>query len=410
MRLPMGSVRFARAALLLTVALVAVPGLAFGFQEPSTMFGTGQGCSYCHPGGGYWNESVTGDCYDCHADVSTNGLPGYEEQNFYGPHGGYITTTRKCRTCHDVHQSWDTGVLLLRDETVHDNCLCCHDGTGGYGVYGAVLARTTQLPGGGHGYDETAEVPGGNPATGGASTRDFNGTGNTLTCTDCHAVHGSDTVVAFRGDRRRVRNAHPIITSDRLLKRLPTGASTPVDDYGSDWCLACHGGRAAISPLHNHPVDSAESSSSPTWVPYNYSWVPVLASDDPTAVTVRAPMGGITSAFNIHGWPLASTGAGNRAFLMPYPRTAEQQGHAPICQQCHEDTRSVGTLVGDGSTADAAPAAITQADGIYWDGLAWQTDPNDNPLFQNFPHETQNQYMLVEANDDLCLNCHPMGD
>jgi predicted CXXCH cytochrome family protein len=30
----------------------------------------------------------------------------------------------------------------------------------------------------------------------------------------------------------------------------------------------------------------------------------------------------------------------------------------------------------------------------------------DNPRFQNFPHETENPQLLVETDDDLCLNCH----
>ena len=44
-----------------------------------------------------------------------------------------------------------------------------------------------------------------------------------------------------------------------------------------------------------------------------------------------------------------------------------------------------------------------------WNGTAWETAPPGtvNPTFQNFPHETENPNMLVETNDDLCLNCHP---
>jgi hypothetical protein len=90
---------------------------------------------------------------------------------------------------------------------------------------------------------------------------------------------------------------------------------------------------------------------------------------------------------------------------MPYPRTEDQSGHAPICQQCHEDSRSIGTLeelspgVYGGDAADAI-IAINSADGFV---------SSDNPRFQNFPHETLNNRMLVENDDDLCLNCHPMS-
>jgi hypothetical protein len=97
---------------------------------------------------------------------------------------------------------------------------------------------------------------------------------------------------------------------------------------------------------------------------------------------------------------------------MPYPRTDEQQGRGPICQQCHEDSRSnVGQLVGDGSIGDAAPAE-SDPDAVWWDSTAstWTADgAYDNPRFQNFPHETENRRMLVEEYDDLCLNCHPVS-
>ena len=66
----------------------------------------------------------------------------------------------------------------------------------------------------------------------------------------------------------------------------------------------------------------------------------------------------------------------------------------PICQQCHEDSRFVGNMAG--AEASAAPLVP----GL--DGSA----VNANPRFQNFPHETQNEHLLVETGDDLCLNCH----
>jgi hypothetical protein len=102
--------------------------------------------------------------------------------------------------------------------------------------------------------------------------------------------------------------------------------------------------------------------------------------------------------------------AGNRGFLMPWPRTLQQDGHLPICQQCHEDSREVGDLAADGS-GTAAPFTGAYGDGLEWDDVSktWVDAVGANPLFQNFPHETLNSRMLVEENDDLCLNCHPMA-
>ncbi len=98
---------------------------------------------------------------------------------------------------------------------------------------------------------------------------------------------------------------------------------------------------------------------------------------------------------------------------MPWPRTTGeggQSGHLPICQQCHEDSREANDLAADGS-GTAAPFTTEYADGVVWNGSAWvpATPGTANPLFQNFPHETENNRMLVEENDDLCLNCHPMS-
>ena len=59
---------------------------------------------------------------------------------------------------------------------------------------------------------------------------------------------------------------------------------------------------------------------------------------------------------------------------------------------------------------DALPAEVWDADGVYWSGTTWTAGwEYDNPPFQNFPHETMNERMLVETDDDLCTNCHPVS-
>ena len=90
---------------------------------------------------------------------------------------------------------------------------------------------------------------------------------------------------------------------------------------------------------------------------------------------------------------------------MPYPRTPQQAGHAPICQQCHEDARDPGTLSADGTTGDAAGiggplGGVRNVDGV---------DLTANPRFAGFPHETTNANMTIETGDALCLNCHPVS-
>lgn len=383
---------------------------ALAFNEPNTFPGypNPAGCLDCH----FTYQNYITDCVSCHGAGGAGDAdqaPGFEFYEPYGPHGGYATATRKCQTCHTTHDAPDGGVLLLPAATIYGTCSTCHDGTGGWGVYGTLTARSVPV-GGGHSYDQASEVPGGDALTGGPSTATtFSGASGALTCTDCHSPHGNDVVNPFIGDRARMRQSVPSYSSSKILRKSPTGAPAPVSDYGSDWCLTCHQGRdSGLATVHNHPVETVASAAPLT--AFTYANVARLVSDDPTGVTEYGAMGGITTRGSNHQGFDVVVGADNRGFLMPYPRTtgaAGQAGHDPICQQCHEDSRSVGTLTGDGSIGDATPAQIGWADSVSWNGTAWVDSVTDNPRFQNFPHETQNAYMLVETADDLCTNCHP---
>ena len=378
-------------ALLLGAAGIVAAQPAYAFREP---FVGGTGCATCH-----YVIPFPSTCADCH-DLQSNNT-WFTNNKFTGPHGNYKTTTSKCDACHSVHQAPGGSLKLLPAATIVQTCETCHDGTGGYGVYGAIRSVTGTAALGGHGIDTTSVVPGGNAATGGSTTMTFSGASGKLICTDCHNPHGANLVDPFVGDRRRVRADFPSLQTARLLRRQVGIATTGVVDYGSDWCLGCHAGRASKGTLMNHPVDSIGSTFT-VGAPYKYALLPILASTGPTSATILTQgLGGVptTSAASSHPAGLPPYTSGNRGYLMPFPRTAQQTGHAPICQQCHEDARSVGTLEANGSaTASSAVIAGTKADGLT---------ANDNPRFQNFPHETLNANMLVETNDNLCLNCHP---
>lgn len=382
--------------LMVSMSLLAPAPRAYAFKEPYT---GGTDCDACHAVIGTSGQ----DCVTCH-DIAPDYL-WYESDNHAGPHGFYTTTSGKCNACHTVHESSATGPLLLQGATVDGTCYTCHDGTGGYGVYGAIAAQGASV-GASHRIETTDVVPGGDVANGGSTTMSFNGTSNTLTCTDCHSVHGAQVVDAFTGDRLRLRAKVVSVYSSKLLKQKPGNTTTAVTRYGSDWCLTCHKGRASMGGLINHPVDSTASTYT-SGTPFDYGNLAILSSDTTTGMTSLSGLGGLMLPsdpdyggphyYHDPGAPYASR---NRGFLMPYPRTTQQSGHAPICQQCHEDSRNVGTLIGNGSTAKAAPTVVTAdtADG---------ETTSDNPRFQNFPHETQNENMTVETGDDLCLNCHP---
>ncbi len=125
-------------------------------------------------------------------------------------------------------------------------------------------------------------------------------------------------------------------------------------------------------------------ATAPGGAPYVYGNLPVLANNGPKAQTVLGSLGAIGGdpEFEL---PKQL----NRGYLMPYPRTPLQDGRGPTCQQCHEDSRNVGTLGADGR-ATAAVGELQQPDGL----------PNDPGV------STANPRMVVESKEDLCLNCH----
>lgn len=314
-------------------------------------------------------------CPDCHGLESGDTSPTVGTTR-KGPHGGYTTGTQKCQTCHTVHAAPAGGVLLLPEATVKDTCFSCHDGTGGKGVYGVLAARGVTPGGNGHRIDTTATIPGG-ASDGGNRTGAFS-TGN-LTCSDCHSPHDANTVEPFTGDRARAVADLPLSkdstispATNRLLKQQPNSGQYSTTVYGSTWCGSCHVGRLYGSAgVVNHPVETETAG-------FAYDRVQRLTGFD-ASTTETGTLGG-----------------SNLGYVMPITRTAGQDGHYPICQQCHEDARSVGD-VSQGTLSASEAFSVQSTDG---------TRTADNPRFQVFPHESVNANLLVEENDDLCLNCH----
>ncbi len=309
-----------------------------------------------------------------------------------GPHGGYTTGTNKCELCHVVHNGPEASFLLLRSQTVLGLCYTCHDGTGGSGVYGVVQARTGQPAGSGHRVETTTGPVGGMLVPGGRSdgttrTTGYAGTGGSLTCTDCHSPHNTDCVSPFVGDRMRAAEdtTFASIATNHLLKQKPgrsNEVTVAVVEYGSDWCSACHVGRHSdTTQTINHAV--ADSSTAPGWF---YRTVD-KANGFNSSQVATGPLGG--DNFGYVSDPTWRNVNGNQKY--------------PICQQCHEDTRNVGDATPSQITSPATPAEgfrVTSPDGL---------NASDNPRFQNFPHETENPNLLVETDDDLCLNCHTVS-
>ena len=337
--------------------------------------------------GGATSDIPGAECDECHREA----WPYFDTKA--GPHGNYTTTSNKCDVCHTVHGA--TSKNLLPAITITDTCFTCHDGTAGAGVFGSIAARGLVV-GASHRIDTTGTIPGGDWATGGSATVSFTGENALMSCGDCHSPHDANTVQPFRGERIRFHSDElsygaPLKEwrTSKLLRQRPTSAATATAVYGSDWCAGCHQGRFSGGPTHNHPVDSAIT----TTTPFHYDNVAVVTSD----VSLTTTMG----TMGLEGASTPDLYWHNRGFVMPSPRTSDQEGHSPICQQCHEDARDVG------EPGSVNPAGVER----YGDGRENESGSGstDTPLFQNFPHEAQNASFLVESGDDLCLNCHTVS-
>lgn len=328
------------------------------------------------------------NCNDCHGLESGVTSPTVSPTRT-GPHGGYSTGTRKCETCHTIHQAASGGVKLLPAATIQATCSTCHDGTGGNGVYGVLAARGV-TPEARHRIGATNIVYGGDPG-GGDAARAFSDTvtdpSGYLTCSDCHSPHAANTVAVFTGDRWRQAGDDPTsVLTNRLLKKQPTSSPDVVTTYGAGWCAGCHQGRKYESggSVVNHPVEVESGTPGVDYFDYEHVVRVTGVNTSATETTLK------------------SLGYSNFGYVMPLPRSTEQDGHYPICQQCHEDARGVGNDPAQKqriSTLNGYSEAftITQADG---------NASTNNPRFQTFPHESANKRFLVESGDSLCLNCH----
>ncbi len=331
-----------------------------------------------------------------------------------GPHGGYTSGTQKCGVCHTIHGASLTGGQLLAEETIAATCYTCHDGTGGGGVYGVIQQRmdldgtpfdpaetsATAINGTAGGVHRIGflnsgnmvTVPGGN-ADGSSLDTTFTGSNGSMTCTDCHSPHNSNTVKPFIGDRSRsVDDTTTTILTNRLLRKRPTLATVAVTEYGSNWCESCHvGSHPDTATAYAHPVshdgDLLDGDS------LNYSHVSKLTTYS-ADTTTTGPLGGDNFGYFIQ---VRERDISEPEYLTDPLDATQPEG--PICQQCHEDSRDLGAATGDQEERRLQPS---QAFSNPTDG---QTA--GNPRFQNFPHEAVQDGLLVENKDDLCLNCHP---
>jgi predicted CXXCH cytochrome family protein len=331
---------------LVALAVVALPATALAFSDPS--FESPFTCDQCHS-----TSSASS------ADWEGN-----------GPHGLYSATTQKCGVCHSVHEAPADGILLLAEATVSGTCLSCHDGTGGTAPYNAIEARGGVVLSD-HSIDTTSVVPGGSQEL-----------SSVLGCSDCHSVHGTGVVAPFYRDSGVALGAQVLTQSDSLLRSdVNTTAAGAFPVYGSQWCAACHDDRHSQSGgAINHPVNTS----------YTFGYGEITTTEGLLPGNPPRAYGDGSDGTYIVGMGMTNAG-----YIMA-PATASADGRVenrqdPICQQCHEDARDVDTTF-NADYSDPNPIAAGY-----------------NPLYLTFPHQSTNRRLLVETNDDLCMNCHALA-
>jgi hypothetical protein len=202
------------------------------------------------------------------------GVSGY----YADPHGGYDTTTNKCKVCHAVHRA-EGAYYLLRADSQDDACDYCHIGGSAHSskvVYvngkgtssGHTIGASTYIPDSSvaqwteeivlstvdangnplseivsvRAYDEAkndmyrfARHHGHSEATGGAR-RNYVPVGPlALRCMSCHQVHNAD---AMTWQTQAVVDNHGTqdpanVSAYKLLKQFPSGTFVgTTDDYG----------------------------------------------------------------------------------------------------------------------------------------------------------------------------------
>ena len=173
------------------------------------------------------------------------------------PHGGYTSTTNRCKVCHAVHLA--TGSYrLLRDNSASTECDYCH------GTSGVANTKPITLNENGHGLPAgttgTVYAPDDLADTSTPSAARFSIDAGSWGCASCHSVHNANTIqlVDVGGG-----------TSTKLLKKYPNPNKTLASNYTdydpssttqrlSNWCSGCHNANIG---LHTSPKAYSPSTN-----------------------------------------------------------------------------------------------------------------------------------------------------
>lgn len=270
---------------------------------------------------------------------SVSGLPG--NLGSTSPHGGYTTTTVKCKVCHAVHNAEQPGGELLLRGTVAEACNYCHvGGAGGYTqVYEGIPTNYSGTDySNAHNSYQIATVEQG------------------VTCNMCHQVHAADVAMTS--------NAY---LTTKLLKGAKTYTAIPSPNYDpvaqaplsgdtsntalTKWCAGCHFTRVGSAGTYyggdyngqSHVMTAAAANYDNASVQYTgrVAW---LGSED--CASCHNSQYGIPTGFAGSGaWPHYTTGArflltgANSTSSAPATNTAADG----VCLRCHRNgTNGIG--------------------------------------------------------------------
>ena len=319
-------------AVLILLAVFAGTSLTYAYDqhqpEPLTGHaGAGTSCDGCHPAG-------SGSCAPCHF--------GDFPSRARGPTAG--TPLRRTAATLPRHPR-ASGPLLLPGATVAASC-CCHDGTGGKGVYGTIAARGLSSAGARHRIDTTNSVPGGDAASGGAATMAFGGPGGHAGLRRLPFARTTRTPSRpFTLERRRTYADSRTATAPRRTaccarnpaarRRRPPPSTAPTG------ASPATRGASSGGAVHNHPVESLVTRARR----------PSATTTSPSSTSDNAHVASPSSG------TLAHT---NRGYLMPMPRTAQQGGHRRSASSATRTAATSACSAADGATGDAAPFSVTR--------------------------------------------------
>jgi nitrate reductase cytochrome c-type subunit len=178
-------------------------------------------------------------------DAQLRGGTAYSFSPVVNPHEDYQTTMNKCEACHSPHRAGSSGTSfkLLYGTTSTSGagavCQVCH------------VSQTYALA---DVYTNAGTVRGGHDIaamTGGVPDSSWATTNATLSCSDCHSVHGAD-----------------IVTGSKILRSLPTWNNAASAIHATDmttFCTSCHnlnGGTNAVVNGISHYMGVADDAAS----------------------------------------------------------------------------------------------------------------------------------------------------